>query len=111
MPHHHTHAAAQEPTPSCETSALHVYEALYQPDPPRPAKSKMAGLMAMTALAAGACGWGYGGHSSYATRNDPDRQKTPEDLERMTAAQSKRERKAAKHNSIHGAKHNTPARP
>jgi len=69
-----------------------------QPPPPiwKPRKS-MAGLLAMTAMLAGCGMYGMGGgRSSAAERNDPDRPKTPQDLERMAAAQLKRERKAAR---------------
>jgi len=62
----------------------------------------MMGLLAMTAMMAGSFGMG-GGRSSSAERHDPDREKTPEDLERMAAAQRKRERKAARRNSLHNA--------
>lgn len=61
----------------------------------------MMGLLAMTAMLAGSFGMGYGGRSSSAERHDPDREKTPEDLERMAAAQRKRDRKAARRNSLH----------
>lgn len=37
--------------------------------------------------------------TAYQTRRDPDREKTPEDLERMTKAEEKRRRKAAKCNT------------
>lgn len=51
------------------------------------------GLLALTALAM-MPGMG-GGPLAADIRNDPDREKTPEDLERIAAAQRKRERKAA----------------
>ena len=68
--------------------------------PKRRSGSGMMGLMAATAMLAGAFGFGMGGgRSSYAERHDPDREKTPEDLERMAAAQRKRDQRAARRNS------------
>lgn len=61
----------------------------------KPRSSSMIGLLAMTAMLAGSLGIG-GGRSSAMERNDPNREKTPEDLERMETAQRKRDRKAAR---------------
>jgi hypothetical protein len=73
---------------------------LQEDEPPLPARKprgSMAGLLAMTAMLAGCGMYGMGGgRSSAAERNDPDRPKTPQDLERLVAAQLKRERKAAR---------------
>jgi hypothetical protein len=57
------------------------------------------GLIALTAMLAGAGMYlpGGGGPSGQSIRNDPDREKTPEDLRKLEAARLKRERKAAKH--------------
>ena len=62
------------------------------------------GLMALTAMLAGAAMYlpGCGGPSGQSIRNDPDREKTPDDLRKLEAARLKRERKAAKH-SRHNA--------
>jgi hypothetical protein len=67
------------------------------PMPRRQSKSVM-GLLAMTSMlaACGMYGMGGGGRSSYAERHDLDRPKNPEDMERMAAAQRKRDRKAAR---------------
>lgn len=66
------------------------------PKPPR-RKSALMGILAATAMLAGSYGFGMGGgRSSAMERNDPNREKTPEDLERMAAAQRKRDRKAAR---------------
>ena len=50
-------------------------------------------------------------HSSYAERHDPNREKTPEDLERIEAAKRKQERKAAKRQkfSSQNVEHDHPA--
>lgn len=65
------------------------------PKPPR-RQSAMMGLIAGAAcLAGGLPGFG-GGPSGADIRNDPSREKTPQDLERMAAAQRKRDRKAAR---------------
>jgi len=56
-------------------------------------RSPMLGLLALSALAM-MPGMG-GGPLAADIRNDPDREKTDEDLKRMDAAKRKRERKAA----------------
>ena len=63
------------------------------------------GLMTLTAMLAGAAMYlpGGGGPSGQSIRNDPDREKTPDDLRKLEAARLKRERKAAKH-SRHNSK-------
>ena len=72
--------------------------------PRRRSGSKMAGILAVTAMLAGSHGFGIGGgRSSYAERHDPNRPKTPEDLKHMEDAQRKRDRKAARRNSSHNA--------
>lgn len=64
------------------------------------------GMLALLAMS-GMIGMGLprmrGSRSARAERNDPDREKTPADLERLAAAQRKRERKAALR-SRHNAK-------
>ena len=77
-------------------NTAHVeYEA---PEPPLvrrsrlPALAFIAGAMAM----AGTFGLPGGGPSAASIRHDPRRPKTPKDLERMAAAQRKRDRKAAR---------------
>lgn len=66
------------------------------PKPPRRRSAMMMGLIAGAAcLAGGLPGFG-GGPLAADIRNDPNREKTPEDLERMAAAQRKRDRKAAR---------------
>lgn len=68
----------------------------YEPVPlPRKPRRSAASLLAATAMLAGLLGIG-GGRSSAMERNDPNREKTPQDLERMAAAQRKRDRKAAR---------------
>lgn len=65
------------------------------PKPPR-RRSALMGLIAGAAcLAGGLPGFG-GGPLAADIRNDPNREKTPEDLESMAAAQRKRDRKAAR---------------
>ena len=65
----------------------------------------MLGLLAMSIMA-GACaglpGWRP---SSADVRHDPNRPKTPEDMERMAAAQKKRDRKAARKCTQNAATH------
>jgi hypothetical protein len=70
----------------------------YYPDP-APRSNSALKLMAMTAMLAG--GFGLRGYnpSGADIRHDPKRPKTPKDMERMYAAQKKRDRKAAKRNS------------
>jgi len=58
----------------------------------------MGGLIAMSLIAAMPF-MGGGGSSAAAVRNDPEREKTQRDLERIAAAQRKRERKAARRNA------------
>ena len=66
------------------------------PKPPRRRSPLVMGLIAGAAcLAGGLPGFG-GGPLAADIRNDPNREKTPEDLERMAAAQRKRDRKAAR---------------
>jgi len=52
-------------------------------------------LLALTTMFGGFGGLG-GGRSASAERHDPDREKTPKDLERMKAAQDKRDKRAAR---------------
>ena len=74
-------------------------------DPSRRRKSSaMMGLLSMTAMMGVAFGMGGGGYSSSAERHCPDREKTPEDLERIAAAQRKRDKKAARRNSHQNTK-------
>jgi hypothetical protein len=47
-----------------------------------------------------------GGRSAAAERNDPNREKTPEDLARIAAAQRKRERKAKRRSVTQSAPQN-----
>ena len=78
-------------------NTAHVeYEA---PAPPPPRRSTKVGtILAMTAMLAGGFGFGLpcGGPSAASIRHDPRRPKTAADLERMEAAQRKRDRKAAR---------------
>ena len=75
----------------------------YKPDPvvveamPRRRNPLAAALVLpiMCGMAAMMPGWSAG-NPSQQERNDPRREKTPADLERMAAAQRKRERKAAR---------------
>lgn len=61
-------------------------------------KSSLASIVALTALAAGVDAFGGlgSGPSGQHVRNDPRREKTPEDLARLAKAEEKRRRKAAK---------------
>ena len=78
------------------------------PEPPLvrrsrlPALAFIAGAMAM----AGTFDLPGGGPSAASIRHDPRRPKTPDDLERMEAAQRKRDRKAARKGPL-----NTPDNP
>jgi hypothetical protein len=63
---------------------------------PQRRKSTLAGVLAVTAMLGGPFFFGGGGRSAAMDRNDPNREKTPDDLERMSAAQRKRDRKAAR---------------
>lgn len=63
-------------------------------DPPQRRRSPVMAMMALTALAM-MPGRG-GGPLAADIHNDPSREKTPQDLERMAAAQRKRDRKAAR---------------
>lgn len=73
----------------------------------RRSRFRAAGLLAMTAMLAGSFSFG-GGRSSYAERHDPNRPKTPEDLERMEAARLRREKKAVKRKAQNTTTTNTP---
>lgn len=77
---------------------MNANEFEYHLDPPPlyPRSKSVSRLLATTALLAS--GFGYGGHSSYAERHDPDRKKTVEDLEKMAKAQLKRDRKEKQRN-------------
>lgn len=67
------------------------------PSPAPPRKPFKAGaLLAMAALIGGGFCLNRGGPSAASIRNDPKRPKTDADLERMEAAQRKRDRKAAR---------------
>jgi hypothetical protein len=72
-----------------------------EPAPPRKPRGSAAGVLAMAALLAGSLGVG-GGQLAADVRHDPRREKTPQDLERMAAAQRKRDRKAARRNGQSG---------
>jgi hypothetical protein len=58
------------------------------------------GMLALLAMS-GMIGMGFprmrGSRSAKSVRNDPDREKTPDDIRKLEAARLKRERKAAKH--------------
>jgi hypothetical protein len=63
--------------------------------------SKVSQMLAMTSMIAAAGLYGsYGGTSSAAVRNDPNREKTENDLKHIAAAQRKRERKHSKRKLI-----------
>ena len=65
------------------------------PAPPRK-PFKEGALLAMAAMIGGNFCLNLGGPSAKSIRNDPQRPKTDSDLERMEAAQRKRDRKAAR---------------
>jgi hypothetical protein len=74
----------------------------YQPAPIvmdyRPRRSPLAAALVlpiMCGMMSMMPGWSAG-NPSQQERNDPNREKTPQDLERMAAAQRKRDRKAAR---------------
>lgn len=77
-----------------ENTAMEYTPAPVIVDPPPHRRSPVMAMMALTALAM-MPGMG-GGPLAADIRNDPNREKTPEDLERMAAAQRKRDRKAAR---------------
>ncbi len=85
-----------------ESKAMEYTPAPIIVDPPRRRSpvmplfimATMAGMLGMT-----------GAPSAADVRNSPDREKTPEDLERMAAAQRKRDRKAARKGSTNTPNH------
>jgi hypothetical protein len=77
-------------------NTAHVEYEAPEPLPPR-RSTKVGTILAVTAMLAGGFGFGLpGGPSAASIRHDSKRPKTDADLERMEAAQRKRDRKAAR---------------
>lgn len=85
--------------PSGITINTNPVEYVNAPEPPARKTNSLMRLLAMSEMIAGS--FKSCNPSSADIRHDPNRPKTPKDLERMETAQKKRDRKAAKRNSSH----------
>lgn len=63
---------------------------------PAPRSRAVMAILGMAMLSGSMMMGGFGGRSAYAERHDPNRHKTPEDLENMERARVRREKRAAK---------------